>query len=73
MTDLPDNSIFYLPKALPPSEEARIAIRVEEYRKSYEEFKKESFQPTGGKQGNLSPSQNKGLDSLMRRIMELEF
>ena len=70
VTNMPDNARVYLPKALSILQEARIAIRVEEYRTKYKEYRREKCKKGGAQRLNLTPNQRIGLDSLMKRVKE---
>ena len=72
VTDLPNNSRVILPKAMSPLEEARIAVRVAEYRRKFDEYKRENCTKKGKQKSNLTPSQQKGLESLKRRVRKGE-
>ena len=47
-----------------------IAINVENYRRKYEEHKKENCKPKCGQKINLTTSQKTGLDLLRNKIKE---
>ena len=68
VTDLADNSRIYLPKALSALNEARIAIRMDEYRQQYEDYKKKHCNKKGDQKCNMTERQKRGLDSLSKRV-----
>ena len=61
VTDLKENTRVNLPKALSPSDEAKLDVRLEGYREVFQEYKQEACKnPVKGKQMiNLTRSEEK--------------
>ena len=71
-TDLKANKKVYLPKAMETRAEARLDVRQEKYRKTYNAFIKEACNKKGEQETNLTASQARGLKTLKTRISKGE-
>ena len=72
VTDLDENTRVILPKPLPPSEEASIEMRRENYRKIFREVKRKITNEKGEQKPNLTETAIKGLKSIKKRIKDEE-
>ena len=67
VTDLKENSRVYLPKPLPPQEEAKIEIRREQYEQVFRDHVRDHCSESGTQQSNMSWSHRNGLKKLQKR------
>ena len=72
VTDLKENRDVKLPDALQISEEVKLSLRLDGFRKSYSDYMRENCSDRGDQKWNLTDSQIMGLISLKKRVKEGE-
>ena len=70
ITDCPGNTRVFLPKPMPPIKEAMVAVRSSEWSQTRTEFKAKNTNHKGDQPSNLTPQQQRGLKSILKRLKE---